>query len=192
MGQPPYKYGEKITLVDAVAIYAHRDMRKHDDVEGAKKRARNRITTAVKGGDLQPASADGKTFLIERFVSWAKLSKTKQKTAKLVDEAWSRSFDDVYEPPASITTTRLQFETGYQYTDEQRVDAFLRTTIPIPEAAAPQAWVDALALALCQIDLLRERNVALEDRLGKLSKAGKAPRSKGGVKKRGRTSTTHF
>lgn len=206
-GRPAYKYGDTIALKDAVAIYAARDFRKDDLDRTAKARARDLITNAVKRKELQPAGVDGKTFLIERFVSWARVSNKFGRGhfrpddeppawyGRYASEEWRASvthperghdhgvdwrarFDGLYEPPATITERVFDFEGDYHYTDEERVDAFLRTTIPIPEAAAPQDWVDALAVALCQIDLLRERNVVLEDRLGKLSKAGKTPRSK--------------
>jgi len=174
--RPAYKYGDKIRLNDAVAIYAERDMREHDDIRIAKARARDRIMKAVGNGRLQPASKDGKMFLIETFVSWAILSKVDGKPIKLIDEAWRMSFEGIYEAPAVTTVHTFTHEAPYQYSDEQILCAIQHAPVPEPSGEAPQEWVEAFGIAKFLIDSLRKRNAYLEDRLGKLSKAG---RSKG-------------
>lgn len=66
---PTLKLGQTITLSQAVAAYAERDMRAHDTKRGAKQRARTRINDAVKRGRL--VQLPGKGFAAEVFVAWA-------------------------------------------------------------------------------------------------------------------------
>lgn len=204
--RPEYKLGDQITLAQAAQIYADRDWREHDDKRGAEARARAQIKEAIKKGHLQYTDAARKALLIERFVSWAMVSNKFGRGAHKPDDEppawsgryasdewrarvthpewgydpgadWRTRFQGIYEAPSG-TVRRSHFEPRYQYSDEQRLLAFLQMEVPIPPVAAPQEWVNALAVALCQVDLLREQNLVLEDRRGKLSKAGKAPRDK--------------
>ncbi|WP_162823703.1 hypothetical protein [Lysobacter sp. TY2-98] len=157
-------------------MYAERDMRKNDDIRVAKSRSRARITAALHDGELPWADEARKTILVERFVSWAITSKVAKKADKEVALNWRASFDGIYEVPGH-TVHSFTFEAQRQYPDEYRLKMFLEMEVPLPEAGAPQEWKDALAIALCQIELLRERNAFLEGRLGSLSKAGRAARS---------------
>lgn len=161
-----FKLGDTITMTEAVALYAERDMRPNDDSRGAKSRSRGRIGQGIKEKVLKPASADGKTFRIEHFVSWAMLDnpdgpehkRRGQPTAwvgKYADIPWQQRFEGLYEAPRPVVEDFGDLKVKYQYSDEQRLRAFLGTPVAAPVVDAPQEWVDALAVACCQIDLFR-------------------------------------
>jgi len=124
-----FKRGDTITIAKAAELLAVRWHRNCDDKRSAKDRARKRIVAAAKN-EILPSPDGGKSFLVEKFVGWAR--------SLTLDGV---SMDDKFKGfPADITISGTA-------TVEITAEFWMVSQIPAPEVLAPTEWVDALKRA---------------------------------------------
>ena len=121
--------GELIAIADAAELLADRWRRNGDDNRSAKDRARKRIVAAAKKGEL-PSAGEGKCFLVEKFVGWAR--------SLTLDGV---SMNDKFKGfPADIVISGTA-------TVKMTAEFSMVRQVSAPEVPAPSEWADALKRA---------------------------------------------
>lgn len=83
MAQRTYKHGDKLTFNEATKLLTAFVIQKNEKQRTVEERVRKRITDHAERGELP--NENGKSFLIEEFVGWAK-------SLKNMGDGWEAKF----------------------------------------------------------------------------------------------------